>query len=1207
MAGEGSDGMYIDCLVNETSFVRAFCDSGCQCYGTVSEHYAKSAGLTTFDIKPRKLQQLAEVANPPEIRAIARFTVDMEGFKMPFAAYVVPGQEEDMVLGLGWMQRHRVTLQPEMRQVTLNWPFKLSISTTSITTDPDMREISANALKVNCTRLRKQPGQGIQVFSASMADIQKTLEQKQHRDPKEHAPEWLLPVIDAFDRAKADVLPPHRPGIDHAIEIEDGKTPPTSPLYSMSKEQLLVLRKTLTDYLDKGFIRASSSPCGAPVIFVKKPGGGLRFCVDYRGLNALTRRDKYPLPLIDETLRMIAQAKWISKVDVIQAFHRVRVREGDEWKTTFNTRLGAYEWLVTPFGLSGGPSTFQRRINDVLREWLDVCCSAYLDDVVIYSNGTRAEHRELVRKIVKTLGDAGLQLDFEKSEFEAASIKYLGFIIEAGIGIKVDPEKVRALREWEPPTTVRGVRAFLGFANFYRTFVNQYSKLAAPLNNLTRKDTKFVWRQEHQESFDALRDALMNAPILAKWDPEAPTTVEADSSGYVIGAVLSQQQSDGLWRPVAYSSKKLSPAESNWPIHDKEMWAVISAIRQWNAELQPTEFTVYTDHKNLEYFRKKQRLNERQLRWSTELAQYHCSLVHRAGAKQVLSDALSRRDQDLPKDWDDDRLKTREKQVLLGNDGRLTINAKAAWVTNADWDKDGELLETTILATQDRPASPFGNEHLSKLWEEALMANKRYWVMRDLVRSGARNFPTAWGLPISISECKIDEKQRLCWRDRIWIPAYEKLRTAILQKMHDSPLGGHPGREALRDLVSREYTWPNLTNDVRQFVRNCDTCNRAKVWREQTQGLLKPLPIPERPWQELSMDFIVTLPTSNGCTNILVVTDRLSKSCILIPMSKIDAETVAQALIDNVFAHHHLPRSIVSDRGTQFVSMVWAKVCEKLNITRRLSTAFHPQTDGATERMNAEVEVYLRCFCSYAQTDWAPQLPIAMMSLNNRTNQSIGMSPFLLTHGFHGQVIQPSDEVSDDTEIKSPVDIGNNLARRWKDTAALAQASMASAQDIQERHANKHRRAHEKLQVGDRVYLNLRNVKTKRTCKKLDWISLPYHVMAQIGTHTYRLDVPPGIHDVFHTNLLRRAAEDPLPSQELSYDEPVALQVDGFDEYEVEEILRHRRRGRGWQVLVQFRGWPEPTWEPVRELMNTSALVSYEQQCVPPWQTPREE
>ncbi|KJZ69880.1 hypothetical protein HIM_10735 [Hirsutella minnesotensis 3608] len=226
--------------------------------------------------------------------------------------------------------------------------------------------------------------------------------------------------------------------------MPDGKEkePPWGPLYGMPREELIVLRKTLTELLDKGFIRASSSPASAPVLFMRKPGGGLRFCVDYRGLNAITKKDRYPLPLIDETLRSLSKAKWLTKLDVIAAFHKIRVEEGDEWKTAFRTRYGLYEWLVTPFGLTGAPATFQRYINHTLRDFLD----------------------DKVKQVLARLRDAGLQIDIDKCDFEAKSVKYLGFIVEAGKGIRVDPEKVQAIQQWQRPRSVKGVRSFLGFA-----------------------------------------------------------------------------------------------------------------------------------------------------------------------------------------------------------------------------------------------------------------------------------------------------------------------------------------------------------------------------------------------------------------------------------------------------------------------------------------------------------------------------------------------------------------------------------------------------------------------------------------------------------------------------------------------------------------------------------------------------------------------
>jgi hypothetical protein len=347
----------------------------------------------------------------------------------------------------------------------------------------------------------------------------------------------------------------------------------------MSREELIVLRTTLTEYLDKGFIRASSSSASAPVLFARKPGGGLRFCVDYRGLNAITKKDRYPLPLISETLRALAQAKWLTKLDVIAAFHKIRVKAGEEWKTAFRTRYGLFEWLVTPFGLTGAPATFQRYINHTLRGYLDEFCSAYIDDILIYSSGSLADHQEKVKKVLIRLREAGLQVDINKCDFQAKSVKYLGFIVEVGRGIKVDPEKVQAIQLWETPKTVKGIRSFVGFANYYRQFIPQFSALARPLTELTKKDATFVWSKECQEAFEDLKARLISAPVLAHWDPERETVLETDSSGYVVGGTLLQFGDNRLLRPVAFFLKKNLLAECNYPIHNKELLAIIRYLK----------------------------------------------------------------------------------------------------------------------------------------------------------------------------------------------------------------------------------------------------------------------------------------------------------------------------------------------------------------------------------------------------------------------------------------------------------------------------------------------------------------------------------------------------------------------------------------------------------------------------------------------------
>lgn len=288
-----------------------------------------------------------------------------------------------------------------------------------------------------------------------MADIQKALSPTKKSDSSlEKLPPQYSEFKDLFRKELTDKLPSHRPGIDHEIRVEANKEVPWGLLYGMSRDELLVLRKTLTELLDKDYIRASSSPAGAPVLFVRKPGGGLRFCVDYRALNAISRADRYPLPLIKETLEKLSKSKWFTKLDVRSAFHKLRIKEGDEWKTAFRTRFGLFEWLVMPFGLNGAPASFQRYINETLREYLDDFCFAYVDGVLVFTDGSLSEHEDKVRLVLKKLQKAGLGLDIDKCEFSVKETKYLGFIISSNGRtslVKMDPEKVRAISEWQVP------------------------------------------------------------------------------------------------------------------------------------------------------------------------------------------------------------------------------------------------------------------------------------------------------------------------------------------------------------------------------------------------------------------------------------------------------------------------------------------------------------------------------------------------------------------------------------------------------------------------------------------------------------------------------------------------------------------------------------------------------------------------------------
>ena len=350
-----TNGMYIDILINSITSTCALCDSRCQCFATVSEQFVKERGLDASSIQPRPLEQVTTTKNRSMIWQIVVFIADIDGMEEKIFAYLILGQIDNIILGKVWMERHDVSIQPAKEQVCIRKTFKIIVKSRAITSE-SIEEIRAKTIQA-----LQASNEVVQIFNVSLADIQKALTRKEYRDLAQYAPDWLMPVINAFNQQDAKTLPPHRKGIDHEINFVERKTNddvPAMPLYQMSKDQLLVLCKTLTELLDNGFIQVSNSSTVAPLIFVKKPREGLRFCVDYRWLNKISQKDSYPILRIIETLRTITAAKYISKVDIISAFHRIRVKDGNEWKTAFNTCFGLYEWLVTHFGLTGAPATF---------------------------------------------------------------------------------------------------------------------------------------------------------------------------------------------------------------------------------------------------------------------------------------------------------------------------------------------------------------------------------------------------------------------------------------------------------------------------------------------------------------------------------------------------------------------------------------------------------------------------------------------------------------------------------------------------------------------------------------------------------------------------------------------------------------------------------------------------------------------------------
>ena len=510
----------------------------------------------------------------------------------------------------------------------------------------------------------------LQVFSASLYDINRGLDRKAIEEGRLKI-EVLVPVeyhdfLPLFSDIAARELPPHRP-YDHTIPLKEGFSPPFGPIYSLSRTELEALKAWLEENLSKGFIHSSSSPAGAPILFVKKSDGSLRLCVDYRGLNDGTVKNRYPLPLLRETLLRLQKAKYYTKLDVRGAYNLVRMAEGEEWKTAFRTRYGLFESLVMPFGLTNAPATFQNFINDVLRPFLDIFATAYLDDILIYSSTLR-EHKKHVRQVLQALSDAGLHLAPEKCEFHQQSVKYLGFIITTD-GVAPDPAKVATVQLWgtkeSPITCTKDVRHFLGFANFYRRFIKDYSRIVAPLTALTGNDVPCIWTPECATALDTLKTAFTTAPVLRHFDHDREIIVETDASDFVSAGVLSQYDDDGILHPVAFFSKKHSPAECNYEIYDKELLAIVRSFEEWRPELEGAlhPIQVLSDHKNLEYFMSTKLLNRRQTHWAEFLSRFNFRIQYRPGKAGGKPDALTRRSGDLPREGDE-RLQHMERAVL---------------------------------------------------------------------------------------------------------------------------------------------------------------------------------------------------------------------------------------------------------------------------------------------------------------------------------------------------------------------------------------------------------------------------------------------------------------------------------------------------------------------------------------------------------------
>jgi hypothetical protein len=1091
---------------------------------------------------------------------------------------------------------------------------------------------------------------------------------------------------DVFSEDAANTLPPRgRP--EHAIEVTGD--PPHGPIYNLSEKELKVLREYLQEGLERGWIRESTSPAGSPILFVPKKDGELRLCVDYRGLNKLTVKNRYPLPLTSEILDRLSKATCFTKLDLRNAYHRVRIREGDEWKTAFRTRYGHFEYLVMPFGLANAPATFQAYINRALVGLVDVTCIVYLDDILIYSDDPTA-HRRHVAEVLERLRKHGLYAKLSKCKFNAEEVDFLGFVLGPD-GIAMEHSRVQTIQDWPEPCTFREVQVFLGFANFYRRFIASYSKIAAPLTSMLkgsvngRKSGPYDMTPDSRKAFRDLKKAFSTAPFLQHFDPEKPIRLETDASGFAIAGILSQQsKTDGHWHPVAFWSRKMIPAERNYETHDQELLAIVKSFRHWRHYLEGSRHpvVVMSDHANLRYFMTTKELSRRQARWAERLAAFDFEILYRKGATNPADGPSRRPDYQSPASDDQTLLlPTLQQKLRCGliarrrrakpvepepqlrveggsaeeNDGgrhqedtpsqtvdtvgtaperdpvvsstrkrkapqpqKTTSEGTAQQMPKTGKkNPEGTVDETSTTLQRGNSVNPIvgtgGLEHLVPRWvaTEAIATETAYGEPKesftklllelqskdpsvakwknDTVARRLRDAGTPKG------SWQTDHKGLLRYNGAVYVPNDQAVRQEIMKINHDDPHGGHFGAVRTTELIRRKYFWPTIATNIKDYVRGCDVCQRTKAPRHRPYGELQSLPIPERPWKSVSMDMITGLPPSaDGATKvydaILVVVDRFTKMAKYLPTQKtLDAAGLANLFYKRIICSFGTPWSIVSDRAGLFTSQFWSSLCFYMKARRQLSTAFHPQTDGQTERQNQTLEHYLRCYVGHRQDDWVEWLEQAEFTYNNSKHASTGMTPFYAMYGYHPEFTW---DVEDDIpEGEAPAAQQRAAAisnEREKLKERLRHAVEYQKKWYDKSHTPRHYR------VGDKVLLSSKNIRLSRPSRKLDFRFLgPFRITEALGTQAYRLELPKtlgAIHPVFHVSLLepyhRRGGEgSPTP--------PPAILMEDGEEYEVEAILDQRQRRGKPQYLVKWLGYPdwETSWEDESNLGNAKARL----------------